>query len=461
RDQQLEYDVALALTSLGRQRTPRVGLLSPLLTPRNVSEPREGLAVLEEIKRSYDVAVVPHFADALPDGLDAVVVIGAAILKRDMLYALDQHVMAGKGLIVLVDPYARFNSASDVVVPQPSDEVNDVSDLLLRYGVRFELDAVVGDAGLASSVTGADARQISYPFWLRIGREQLSPAHSVSANLNELLFAEPGALISDGVRGRAGSMTALVTTGAASGALARTRAAGQSAEALAAMFVPDGKPRVLAAALDGPFDSAFPGPPAEPSGVAHLARSTGPAGVFAVADMDFIFDPMALQEVVTGDSRHARPLNDNIAFLLNMIECATGDPRLLAIRSRGTLQRPFTRVSQLLAAAQHRYRDQEARLLGAIGKVEGDVRKVTELAGVKDVSELPLAIRQKITTLLAALQPHRRELRQIRLGMREDIDRLGARLTMLNLAAGPLVAFAFAIAARWTRRRRLALLTKQ
>ncbi len=460
RDQQLEYDVALALTSLGRQKTPRVGLLSPLLTPSNVSEPREGLAVLEEIKRSYDVAIVPHFADALPEGLDAVVVIGATILKRDMLYALDQHVMRGKGLIVLVDPYARFNSASDAVLPQPSDEINDVSDLLLRYGVRFEPDAVVGDANLASPVTGADARQISYPFWIRAGRAQLSPAHSVSANLNELLFAEPGALTMTAAAERSGTVTALVTTSTGSGALARAGTSGKSAEAIAALFVADGKPRMLAAAIDGPFASAFKAPPGAAAGP-HAASSTGPAGVFAVADMDFIFDPMALQEVVTGDRRHARPLNDNIAFLLNMIEFASGDPRLLAIRSRGTQQRPFTRVAELLAASQNRYRDQEARLLAAIGKVEGDVRKVVEIAGVKDVTELPPAIRDKITALLTALQPHRRELRQIRLGMREDVDRLGGRLTVLNLAAGLLFAMLFALLARIARARRLRPLENQ
>lgn len=450
RERLVEYDVALALTSLGRARTPRVGLLSPLLLPRHVAEPREGLAMLEELKRSYDVAIVPHFADALPDGLDAVVVIGATILKRDMLHSIDQHVMRGKGLVVLVDPYARFNEASDVVVPQPSQEVDDISDLLLRYGVRFQADAVVGDAELASPVTGAGERQISYPFWLRLGRGRLSPEHAVTANLNEVLLAEPGAFTIE----RPGAAIPLLSTaGLSSGALARTDAAGKSAEELAALFKPDGRSRMLAAALEGPFESAFAAAPPG-AGAAHIGRSAAPAAVFAVADMDFVFDPLALQEVVAGERAHTRPLNDNIAFLMNMIETAAGDPRLLAIRSRGTLQRPFTRVSRLLAEAQSRYRDEEARLLAAIGKVEGDVRKVVEIAGVKEVSELPKPIQQRIAALLAQLQPYRRELRQIRLGMRAEIDRLGTRLTLANLAAGPLFAIAFGWLAAGIRRRR-------
>lgn len=455
REQLLEYDVALALTGIGRVRTPRVGILSPLLSPRNVDEPREGLAVLEELKASYDVAIVPHFADRLPEDLDAVLVVGATILRRDMLVALDQHVMRGRGLVVLIDPHARFSNVSEIVVPQPSPEINDISDLLLRYGARFEPDAVVGDKDLASPVTGTGERQISYPFWMRLGRQQLNSQHAVTANLNELLLAEPGSFAIE----RPGAVTALIgTTGPSTGALARSAASGKSAEQLAAMFVPDGRPRALAVAFEGPLESAFGAEPGRTADGSRRARAPSPGAVFAVADIDFVFDPLSLQHVTAGERSHTRPINDNLALLLNMVEAATGDPRLLAIRSRGTLQRPFTRVARLLGDAQNRYRDEEARLLAAIGKVEGDVRKVIEIAGVKEVSELPKAIQQKITALLAQLQPYRRELRRIRLGMRQEVDRLGTRLTLANLTAGPVLAAMFALAVRRRRRRRHALL---
>lgn len=450
----VEYDIALALTTLGRARTPRLGILSPLVAPRHAGEPREGLAVLDELKRTYDVAIVPHFADTLPDDLDALLVVGASVLKRSMLYAIDQHVMRGKGLVVLVDPYTRFDSASNAVVPRPSDEIDDISDLLLRYGVRFEPDGVVGDASLAAEVTASDERRIVYPFWLRLGRSQLSSRHATTASLNEVLLAEPGAFTI--VRPDAATPLA-VTSGAGTGALARKLAAGLSTEALAARFEADGRERLVAAALSGPFVSAFETAPADAADTGksrHLARSDPPAAVFAVADIDFIFDPLALQNVVAGARSHTRPLNDNIAFLANLVEAATGDPRLLSIRSRGTMQRPFTTVSRLLAAAQARHRDEEARLVGAIARVEGDIRKIVEVAQVDDVSALPLPVRRQIAELSRALLPYRQELRRIRFDMRQDIERLGRRLTLLNLASGPLVALGFAWAAAARRRRR-------
>ncbi len=217
RDRLLEYDVALALSNLARPRTPRIAVLSPLLAPSNVKEPREGLAFLEDLKRAYDVAIVPHFAETLPEGLDALIVINASVLKGEMLAAIDRHVTAGKGLIVLLDPRQRFNSSGDAVLPAPSAEINDISDLLARYGITFDGSGVVGDARLASPVVAGESRQLSYPFWLRIGAANLSRSHPVTANLNELLFAEAGALVLDPARGA----SALVTTTAEAGTVPR------------------------------------------------------------------------------------------------------------------------------------------------------------------------------------------------------------------------------------------------
>ena len=141
RERLLEDDIAVALSGLGQERTPRIGILSPLLSPSAAASPRDGLAVLEEVQRAYDVAIIPYFAGELPD-LDLLLVIDAAILKPEMLHAIDQHVMRGKGLIVMLTRIA-VPPASAQVTWQPSEAINDISDLLLRYGVRYRGEEVV------------------------------------------------------------------------------------------------------------------------------------------------------------------------------------------------------------------------------------------------------------------------------------------------------------------------------
>lgn len=440
RERLLEYDIAALLDHLARPHTPRIGLLSSLLTPANAATPREGLTVIEELKRAYDVAVIPYFASQLPPDLNALLVIDASVLKRELLYAIDQRVMGGMGLIVLMDPHLRMNPASDQVTPRPAPEVNDIASLLLRYGITYRGEDVVGDPALAALVTDDRQRPLNYPFWLKISPGQMQSAHPVTATLHELLFAEAGALEGGQV---------LIHTNAGSGSLPRAAFAGQGAGALAAAFQPGGGPRTLAAYANGPFTSGFAD--ALVPGASHLVHSTAPATVFAVADVDWIFDPFAFQGAQDGSPAASRPFNDNAAFLLNMTEFAAGDPALIAIRTRGQLRRPFTRITQMFQDSSERYRPQEAALMERIGKVEAEIARLPEAAGVSSAEQLTPEIQARIAVIQEGLRPFRQELRALRRTMRAGVDALRLRLILLNLAAGPLLVLAFATLVRMTR----------
>ena len=166
----LEYDIASALGLLVRERTPRIAVLSPLVAPSAIRTGREGLSVLEELRATGDLAVVPYFADTLPADIDVVLVIDATVLKRAMLRSIDRFVAEGGTLVVLLDPFVRFNRASQRTRPTPSDELNDITDLVASFGFRFDVGEVVGDERFAApvSIGGAGAR--GYPFWIRVPR---------------------------------------------------------------------------------------------------------------------------------------------------------------------------------------------------------------------------------------------------------------------------------------------------
>lgn len=452
RERLLDYDVALALNGLSQAKTVKVGILSSLFQSTHVADLREGLSFVSQLKQAYDIAIIPHFTGELPDNLDILLVIDATILQRSLLYQIDQFVMKGGSLIVMMDPRVRFNPPSNKVTPEPSKEVNDISDLLLRYGLRYQGEMVVGDANLASFVVDAQQQRLSYPYWLRIRQEGLADGHPVTANLNEVFFAEPGSLeIVAGDRA-----IPIITTTEKSGARDRKSFEGGEPNKLSAGFKPDGKSRTIAAILRGPFESAFDAAPSDSAVGNHASRSNGTPTLLAVADVDWVFDPFALQKVEVGGRVVVRPLNDNLAFLLNMIEYASGDPALIAIRSRGRLQRPFTRVEKLFASAQERYREQESELVQTISNVEGEIAKIPEAAGVERLDQLPETVRSKIRQLQRDLLPIRRSLREIRLNIRQDVDRLGRRLTLINLLAGPLLVIAFgALTFAFRRRRRV------
>ncbi len=436
RERLLEYDVMVALNGLSKARIPRIGIISPLVAPSAVDADPPGLSFLSELKQAYDIAIVPYFKEELPDGLDVLVVIAAGILRRNLLQEIDAFVSRGGSLIVLVDPYLRLHRASNQVTIGPSENVDDISDLLAAYGLIYR-DNVIGDAELGAPVSHQSLGTLSYPYWLRVAPEQLSSAHPVTASLNELLFAEPGEF----------EMTqpaaqALVRTGNRSGTQPRDRFAESEPADLAAGFVPQPRQRVIAAVVPaGDVVRAF-GPASSAPGNSVVSDEAGI--VFAVADVDWIYDTFSLQTVDLEGGKIVRPLNDNYAFFLNMVEYATGDPALLSIRSRGRLQRTFTLVEDRFKNAEKQYRARRAELTASISQVETRIAQFLKQAGVDDVARLPAADQDRLLAIQRELLPLRRDLREVRLRIRSDIEALGNRVTAFNLSAGPLLVIIFA-----------------
>jgi ABC-2 type transport system permease protein len=435
RESLLEYDIALILNSLTRQLTPRIALISPLLPSSAALAERDGLSFMAELKRAYDLAVVPFFETTLPVDLDALILMGADILHEDMLYAIDQYVMGGGSLIVMIDPHTRVKPANNVTNPQPSDEINDISDLLARYGINYQGEGIVGDAQLASVVADDQQGRLNYPYWMRVRSAGLSSVHPTTANLNELLLVEPGALTLDS----AADGTVLVTTTVDAGVYPREPFARKTPRELAMTFVGQSQSRALAAVVKGPLKSAYYSSESQGTGALHLQSSSGAPVIFVVADVDWLFDPFSLQKTRLGQDTVVRPLNDNLAFLLNMVEFATGDEALIGIRSRGKLQRPFTRVADLFRVAQAGLQEKEASLAAEVDELEQQISGLAEGTEHVEYAQLPESMKRQLEEFKSKLLSSRRELREVRRGIRAEVDGLGSRLVLINLAAGPLL----------------------
>ena len=439
RDRHLEYDIALGLNGLGRTRTPKIGIISPLIPSTAATGNRMGMSFIAELKRGYDLAVIPHFKNNLPAELDVLLLIDTTILRREMLYAIDQFVMNGGALLVMMDPYLRFNRASNMINPSPSKEINDISDILQKYGIKFLEKSIVGDAALASVVAEQSQKRMSFPFWMRIPKKNLSKDHPVTADLNEVFMVEAGALEIT----RDGHGTALITTTNNSGSLDRNNFFEKKPRELAQAFVADKRQRSIAAYLKGPYTSAFESSPQNITSKKHLKQSNGLGGpIFVIADVDWLFDPFSLQKSNISGQLIVRPLNDNLAFLLNMVEYASGDAALIAIRSRGQLKRPFKRVAQLFLAAEEKFKEKEKLLVDKVSEIESRISQYTRSVGDGKKGHLSLGIKENLKKFRMELLPARRELRSVRLKIRNEVNRLGRHLTLINLLAGPiLVAF--------------------
>ena len=145
------------------------------------------------------------------------------------------------------------------------------------------------------------------------------------------------------------------------------------------------------------------------------------------------------------DRVFSRPINDNHKLFLNMIEHIAGDPNLTKIRSRESPIRTFTAIEEMLLESRKTYHERETEYASRISNTEASIAKVLNITGAKSVEELPLSLRGQIKDLRAAAYPIKRELREIRLKVRERINNKFKTITLINLLSGPLLAFALLI----------------
>ena len=427
----LEYDVALQISNLSREATPRIGVLSSFLKPKNATEPHSSFSILEELKNQYDVTVIPHFAEALPKDIDVLVVIDTPILRRGMLVAIDKHIAGGSGTLLLVDPYQRMNEANASLAIQASKdgEINTLIDLLSFYGVEMAGDKIVGDDLNPSLVRSSSGKAYPFPYWMELGPNNISKDHPASLLLNKLLFADAGHFE---IAAENKAVHSIVYTSTQTAELAKHEIKKQAAEQ-----------RNLVVYIDGPVEPAF-----GDGGVEVNSRN---ASLFAVADADWIYNGYSMSEAQVGGATMPRPINDNFSLFLNIVEYLAGDERLLAIRSNGNPVRSFERVEEMLNKARRTYREREADYLAQISKAESSIAEVMRLTGAASRDQLPDDLQQQVMQLQALAYPIKRNLRALRQRMRKNVNVLFRNIVIFNVACGPILVIGMNM---WLRRRR-------
>jgi ABC-type uncharacterized transport system involved in gliding motility auxiliary subunit len=277
----------------------------------------------------------------------------------------------------------------------------------------------------------------------------------------------PGAWSGEPVEGL--TMKTLLRSSNEAGFLSSFEAMADSSSAIKSLDRQEG-PIPLAIRLQGTFPSAFPdGPPTPPAAEAdgdnpepageeatpHLTESETPGVVILVADADLLHDRNSVQTVPVFGQTFIEPFNDNLNLLLNLTEQMAGDEALIGLRSRGTFERPFTRVLALQKAAQEKYQIEEQSLQA---KLQTAQARLSDLqTGKQQDQQFILSDEQKdeIDKFNEEVVRTRRQLKEVRKDLRRDYERLGMNVKMINIAAVPLMVAVFGVA-RGVRRRRSA-----
>ncbi len=479
REQFLEYDLSKLIYSVQQLDKPKLGLLTSLplqgTSPQEMQmmmmmrqQPKPSQFVIEEWKESFQIVTVEPTATELPAGLDVLAVIHPENVTPKLQYAIDQFLLGGKPVILAVDPssqyFKRQGGQQAMFGGQQPNVSSDLPTLLNAYGIQYDAQKVVGDLENATQVQTGGGGVARYPIWLTLRKANFNAKALPTAQLNSTMFVEPGSLALKA--GSSLTFTPLIETSAQAGDVPSMSLQFAQPDDVAKQITPSGK-KTIAALVTGKFTTAFPnGAPKEEKpdekkpdenkpdaakaaekkddkAVPALKESKGTSSLFIIADTDWLFDDYSVRKFNFFGQTAAEPFNDNLALASNTIEFLGGSQDLISIRGKGTSIRPFEVVRKMEVEAQKKYQDKLTQLDANLQKVQ---TQLSELQGKKTEGNRLVAT-PEMTKAIEEFQKQsaqiRAQRREIRLALREDINRLENKLLVFNLIASPLLVGLF------------------
>ena len=482
----LEYDLTRAFHRLANPKRPVVGLISTLpvdggFDPQRGAQP--AWTVAEQIRQLFELRDLTTEVAEVPGDVDVLMVVHPRDLPGATRYAIDQFVLGGGKAMVFVDPFSEAAAG----VPDPENPMrlhnSRLPGLFAAWGVELAPGMIVGDRLTARKVRGGTRERpvaVDYIAWLALGADNFDRENIVTAQLGAINVATVGVL--SPVEGAATEFTPLIRSSNEAMLFERMHVQFMPDPAqLLADFAATGESYVMAARVSGPAETAFPdGPPppeddsaasdpaaadedeggdsapALPDG--HRAASDGPINVLIVADSDLLSDRFWVQAGNFIGQDVIVPVADNGAFAVNALDVYAGSSELIGLRSRRTSDRPFTVVRALERQAEERFRETEEMLQAQVRETEAQLAEL-QVGGDESQPVLTPEQQASIAAFRERLVSTRRQLREVQLALRRDIERLGSGLQFLNVALVPILValVGLVVALLRARRRRRAL----
>jgi len=478
RERFLEYDLTKLIHTLVNPAKTVVGLATELPMEGDLMAAMQGrplvpYVMLEQMRQLYDVHTMGTDFDAVPDDVGVLMLVHPQNLAPKTLYAIDQFVMKGGHALVFVDPDSETQTMhpSQLNPPgQPND--SDLPVLFKAWGLEMEPKLVAGDRQAAMKVNAGTASRLQaldYVAWLGLKSANLNHDDLITADLSQINMATAGIL--KPLPGATTSFAPLISTSEDSMAIpvAKVQAPLPDLAGLLSDFQPGGQKLVLAAHVTGPADTAFPdGPPPSEKKDANAGNGTAPVAppspqvktaaqplnIVVVADTDLLDDRFWVDVQEFFGQRVAVANANNGDFVTNALDVLSGGADLVGLRSRGSSARPFDLVQDIQRQADARYEASEKTLEDRLKDTQQklkDLRASADKPGAQPDAAQEAAIDDFRNQLLAT----RRQLREVQLAERQDLNFLKGLLEFFDIAFIPiLVAIAAAVIGILRLRRR-------
>lgn len=479
REKLLEYDLSRAITRVVTPEKPAVGVMTTLpmfgnpmnpMMARMGQQPQDPWVAISELQRDFTVRQIQMDVDKIDDDIKVLVVAHPKEISDKAQYAIDQFILRGGRLIAFLDGQAVMDQSKNPQNPMmPNFSANSSLEKLLKaWGIQFDTTKVAADMNFATRFA-RNNREETAPAVLSLNSAGINKGDIATEQLDKLLLPFAGVFSGTPVDGLKQDVLLKTTT---KSQLVEGFMAQMGGDQILNNFKDSGTSYPLAVRLTGKFKTAFPeGKPKdtkpddekkdgekkeEPKPEESLKESKSDNVVVLIGDVDMLADNFSVQVQNFFGQKIIIPRNSNLTMVQNLVEQMSGDSNLIAMRSRATLNRPFTVVQEMQAQADAKFREEVKKVETSLQETQ---KKLNELqAARKDqgqqrsiLSAEQQAELQKFRTKEAEAK---RELKEVRKSLRREIDSLENNLKWTNIAGMPALVTAFGIALGLYKRQR-------
>jgi len=500
-EQTLEYDVTSAIARVSQEddEKPMVTLMTSLSVTGGFSgnfqaPPQEPWYFYRALEQDYQVQTIEADAKEIPEDTDVLVVFHPYDTSEAGEYAIDQYLMKGGHVMVLVDPrfwasMAMGQPSAPGMPPQggpgPSSNLPTLFD---AWGVTYSASQVLADQYFA---VGGGGGQEAVTSIVRLSQDAMNRENVVTSRLNHVLLPLPGGF--EVVEKKGLQVTPLLVSSPENQLIDAFQALpDESLFKMQEEFTAHGESRSFALQLKGMFPSAFPdgNPAGEASPEDEEAADQPEAGaegdeaaegdekkedseekaeaedapkslkkaekegvVMLIADVDFLYQDFALtSNPLTGPS----PANHNIALFMGMTEVLSGNDSLVNLRARVSTLRPFNKLRQMERKAEAQVQEQLLKLQQEEQELMEQIDQAfaQQMQGGEDGEETVIEL--DITDLRLQEVETSRQIAELRKELKKDVDRYVNKVKIWNIAAVPLLVIAVGLIVYGQRRSKIA-----
>ncbi len=482
RERLLEYDISRAIARVASPDKVKVGVVTDLpvfgmeMNPMMMQMQQRGMPAwtfISELKSDFEVVELGTNLEEIPEDIQTLIVIHPKNLSDSTLFALDQFILRGGRMLAYVDPLFRLDPAgqSQQNPMAQYETASTMEKLFTAWGITFDTTRVLADKNYPTTL-GSQTGQAEFITVLSLTADAFSEENVATSQVDSALMAFAGTFSGTPADGL--TKTTLIKSSTNSQLVDKMLS--ERNQILNRDFQASNKQHDLAVMLTGKFKTAFPdGKPAKADAKDEdedeekteekapeaekpaLKDATKEGAVVLVGDVDMLHDNFSVRVTSIFGQRIVQPLNGNLTLAQNITEQLAGNSSLINMRSRATMNRPFTKIQEYRAKAEQQYQSQLMDLENRLNEAR---TKISELQRAKTDGSQKFILSDEQKAELANFRKSEAEtakkLKEVRKNLRKDITSLENNLTWINTAGMAFVVVLVGIVIAIIKRKRTA-----